>query len=184
MAGNSARSSQDRRRKRVNGEGTIFQRSDNGLWAGSAYVYTTAGVRKRRWVYGRSAEEVMTKLDRLRGNSASGVPVPDKAMTLSEYLDRWLAEVAETKRATTHRGYESVVRLHISPVLGRKRLDRLGASDVRELIAVTRAKCLCCTTASTATAHRRGSAVAQAGAASGIPRSDRFSSSTPCYGTP
>jgi integrase len=134
----------DRRRKRVNGEGTIFQRSDNGLWAGVAYVYTTTGGRKRRWVYGRSADEVRSKLDRLRGNSASGRPVPDKAMTLGEYLARWLAEVAETKRPTTHRGYESAVRLHIVPVLGRKRLDRLAGADVRELIAVCRSRCLCC----------------------------------------
>jgi integrase len=49
------------------------------------------------------------------------------------------------KRATTARGYESAARLHIVPVLGKKRLDKLTGADVdRHLIAVCRQKCLCC----------------------------------------
>jgi integrase len=131
-------------RKRVNGEGTIFRRSDRDLWAGAAYVYTTAGTRKRRWIYGRTFDEVRGKLEQLQGDSARGIAVPDRAITVGEYLNRWLKDVALSKRATTYRGYESAVRLHITPVLGRKRLDRLTAADVRQLIAVSRSKCLCC----------------------------------------
>jgi integrase len=109
-----------------------------------AYVYTTAGVRKRRPVYGRTFEEVRDKLARLQGNSASGVLVPDRAVTVGEYLEVWIARVKENKRATTWRGYESAVRLHIVPVLGRRKLERLTAGDVRQLITVCRSKCLCC----------------------------------------
>jgi integrase len=138
MAGNG------RKRRRVNGEGSIYQRSSDGLWVGSAYVYTTAGIRRRRPVYGRSFDEVREKLDRLKGASANGVAVPDRSMTLGEYLDHWLAEVEKTKRATTHRGYESAVRLHIRPVLGKVSLDKLAGADVRRLVAVCRSKCLCC----------------------------------------
>jgi hypothetical protein len=134
----------DRSRRRVNGEGTIFQRKDNGLWAGVAYVFTTNGVRKRRWVYARSADDVRTKLDKLRGDSANGKLVADGSLTLGEYLDHWLTQAETEKRATTYRGYESAVRLHIRPVLGKKRLDKLGSADVRQLIAVCRSKCLCC----------------------------------------
>jgi integrase len=131
------------RRHRANGEGSI-QRGSDGRWVGSAYVYTTAGVRKRRAVYGASFDDVRHKLDRLKGNSANGVLVPDRADTLGEYLDYWLQEVVAHKRATTARGYESAVRLHIKPVLGAKRLDKLTGADVRRLVAVTRHKCLCC----------------------------------------
>jgi integrase len=134
----------DRRRKRVNGEGSIYQRASDGLWTGMAYVYTTTGVRKRRPVYGRSFDEVREKLDRLKGDSVNGIAVPDRLMTVGEYLDHWLRQVEDAKRATTHRGYESAVRLHIVPVLGSKRLDKLTGADVRRLIAVCRSKCLCC----------------------------------------
>lgn len=132
------------RRNRANGEGSIYQRGSDGRWVGSAYVYTTAGVRKRRSVYGTSFDDVRRKLDKLKGNSANGVLVPDHATTLGQYLDYWLREVVAHKRSTTARGYESAVRLHIKPVLGTKRLDKLTGADVRRLVAVTRQKCLCC----------------------------------------
>lgn len=132
------------RRRRANGEGSIYQRSSDGRWVGSAYVYTNTGQRKRRIVYGASFEDVRVKLDKLKGNSANGVIIPDRQTTVAEYLDYWLREVVSHKRATTARGYESVVRLHVVPVLGKKRLDKLTGADVRHLIAVCRQKCLCC----------------------------------------
>jgi integrase len=135
------------RRRRANGEGSIYQRASDGLWVGMAYVYTTSGVRKRRPVYGHSFDEVRDKLDRLRGNSANGVAVPDRSATVGEYLEHWLARIKEDKRATTWRGYESAVRLHIIPVLGTKRLEKLTGADVRQLVAVSRRKCLCCVNA-------------------------------------
>jgi integrase len=133
------------RRRRANGEGSIYHRASDDRWVGSAYVYTTTGQRKRKPVYGESFEEVRAKLDKLKGNSANGVPVPDRHTTVMEYLTYWLREVVSHKRATTARGYESAVRLHIVPVLGKKRLDKLTGADVRHLIAVCRQKCLCCT---------------------------------------
>jgi integrase len=133
------------RRRRANGEGSIYQRASDNRWVGSAYVYTASGQRKRRPVYGVSFDEVREKLDKLKGNSANGVLVPDRSTSLREYLEYWLREIAAHKRATTVRGYESAVRLHIIPVLGTKRLDKLTGADVRRLIAVCRQKCLCCT---------------------------------------
>jgi integrase len=133
-----------RARKRANGEGTIYQRSSDNRWVGMAYVYTTTGVVKRRPVYGHSFDEVREKLDRLKGNSVNGVAVPDRTITVADYLDHWLTQVKEEKRATTWRGYESAVRLHIVPVLGSVRLEKLTGADVRRLVAVCRAKCLCC----------------------------------------
>lgn len=133
-----------RRSRRVNGEGSIYQRESDGYWVGSAYVHTSSGLIKRRPVYGRSFEEVREKLDELKARSARGMPVPDRRTTVAEFLDQWLADIREDKRATTIRGYESAVRLHIVPALGRKRLDKLSAADVRSFMAGMRIKCLCC----------------------------------------
>ncbi|MCD2198066.1 site-specific integrase [Actinomycetospora endophytica] len=131
-------------RRRSNGEGTIFQRSSDGLWVGSAYVHTSTGEIKRRRVYGNTELAAREKLRKLQADDGAGLPAPDKTYTVGEYLDVWLARVKEEKRATTYRGYESAVRLHIKPLLGRKRLDRLTGADVRQFLARFRAKCLCC----------------------------------------
>jgi integrase len=136
---------EERSHRRANGEGSIYQRSSDNRWVGSAYIYTATGQRKRRPVYGASFDEVRKKLDKLKGDSANGVLVPDRSTNLRDYLEYWLHEIAAHKRATTLRGYESAVRLHIVPVLGTKKLDKLTGADVRHLIAVCRQKCLCCT---------------------------------------
>lgn len=130
--------------RRRNGEGSIYQRASDGLWVGSAYVITTSGERKRKPVYGHSFDEVREKLVKLQERSLAGIPIPERSCTLGAYLDYWLTEVVGDKALTTQRGYESAVRLHIKPILGKKRIDRLGVQDVRHLIAVLRAKCLCC----------------------------------------
>ena len=124
------------RRRRSNGEGSIYRRASDNRWVGSAYVYTATGQRKRRPVYGASFDEVRQKLDKLKGNSANGVLVPDRSTSLRDYLEYWLREIASHRRASTLRGYESAVRLHIIPVLGAKRLDKLTGADVRHLVAV------------------------------------------------
>jgi hypothetical protein len=74
-------------RRRVNGGGSIYHRTSDDRWVGSAYVYTTTGRRKRKVVYGDSFDKVRIKLDNLKGNSANGVFVADHSTTVAEYLD-------------------------------------------------------------------------------------------------
>lgn len=52
-------------------------------------------------------------------------------------LPRSLLEdvVRPNKAPKTYQGYELVVRLHILPVIGRKRLRSLGVADLRDLVA-------------------------------------------------
>jgi integrase len=58
----------------------------------------------------------------------------DQNLTLGEYLDRWLSNSVRcsVKRRTFER-YEEMVRLHIKPVLGAKKLSKLRSADVQHL---------------------------------------------------
>lgn len=134
----------EKRTRRANGEGSIYQRSSDGKWVGSAYVYTSSGQIKRRPVYGSSFDEVRAKLDELKVNSANGVPVPDRTYSVAQWFERWLVAVREERRPTTYVGYENAVRLYIAPGLGKKALRRLTAADVRAFMAGVRERCLCC----------------------------------------
>ncbi len=50
-------------------------------------------------------------------------------------MTHWLEKVVRPNRAPkTHQGYELIVRRHIVPVLGRKRLRTLSVPDVRNLV--------------------------------------------------
>ena len=136
-----------RRTRRRNGEGSIYQRKSDGHWVGAAYVLTTASVYKRKVVYGDSHDDVRAKLTQLVARSEQGIPVPDRSTRIRDYLEYWLAAYVAELRPTTARGYESVIRLHLIPGLGSKRLDKLTAQDVRLFLAGLRQKCLCCASA-------------------------------------
>ncbi|WP_426506705.1 tyrosine-type recombinase/integrase [Dactylosporangium sp. McL0621] len=130
--------------RRRNGEGSVYQRKSDGLWVGAAYVLTTAGVQRRKVVYGESWEAAHGQLVQLVARSQQGIPVPERSWPMRDYLPYWLKVHAEELRAKTLEGYESVVRLHLIPGLGTKRLDKLSAHDVRAFLSTFRQKCLCC----------------------------------------
>ncbi|MGA3155230.1 MAG: tyrosine-type recombinase/integrase [Streptosporangiaceae bacterium] len=131
-------------RKRANGEGTIYQRRD-GRWEGAAYVLTSTGASARVRVYAATRDEARRKLTKLIEQSDQGIPAASGSWTVAEYLAYWLRHVVSVeRRPKTYQGYEGVVRLHIGPALGRKRLAKLTAQDVRSFLVRLRQQCQCC----------------------------------------
>jgi integrase len=127
-------------RKRANGEGTIARRSD-GRYVAAAFVPMVGGGRRRVYVYGRTRGEARDKLDELQRKASDGIPRARERQTVGEYLDYWLAHVVRPeRRPTTYAGYETMVRLHITPLIGTRKLDELGPADVRRMIAALREK--------------------------------------------
>ena len=116
--------------RRGNGEGTIVKRAD-GRWA-AAIIFD--GYR-RKWIYGKTRRDVSDRLRKIRSDVAEGRPVMNERLTMAEYLNRWLYEVAKQRtRPMTWRGYEHLVRLHILPTLGRVRLAKLTPQHVHSLV--------------------------------------------------
>ena len=120
--------------RRANGEGSIWRRTD-GRWVGATYAATNRGGRKRVHVYGKTRSQAREKLTELQRELDRGVRVPVENWTVQQYLEHWLATVVKPNRAPkTHQGYELVVRRHIGPEIGRKKLRMLAVHDVREMI--------------------------------------------------
>jgi integrase len=141
---NDRKPRQRRGHKRVNGEGTIYQRKD-GRWEGAAYVLTAGGTFKRVRVYGRSYDDARKSLTKLVEQSDQGIPIASQSWTVAEYLTYWLEHIVKAeRRPKTYQGYEGVVRLHLIPGLGKKRLNKLGAQDVRVFMTRVRNECQCC----------------------------------------
>jgi len=56
-------------------------------------------------------------------------------MTVAAWMEGWLAAKARTKRASTVRGYESHIRVHIAPRIGDLPLERVNAGHVEAVLA-------------------------------------------------
>jgi integrase len=90
---------------------------------------------KRRVLYARTRAEAARKLtDALRARD-SGELLMSSQQTVGQFLSRWLAESARPSvRPLTYRGYEVNVRLHLVPLLGNIRLDRLTPQHVQAMV--------------------------------------------------
>jgi integrase len=118
--------------KRGNGEGSIWRRKRGG-WCAQYTVYTSEG-RKRRTLYGKTRQQVAAKLSKALADREGGLTFDAGSLTVGEYLVRWLSHsVQDTVSQKTYERYESIVRVHLSPALGRIRLKALTPDHVRGL---------------------------------------------------
>ncbi|QYN16837.1 tyrosine-type recombinase/integrase [Amycolatopsis sp. DSM 110486] len=118
--------------------GTIVARKD-GRFHAAVYVLTPDGGTKRKYVYGKTRDEVKAKRVELLDNNRKGVPSMSSTMQLGDYLDYWVESIVKVERAeSTYAGYETVIRRFIKPHLGKRKMNALTPRDVRALIAKLR----------------------------------------------
>jgi integrase len=109
-----------------------------------AWVTTPAGRRRRKYLYGKTRDDVHDKWIKLLNDARRG-PIATRIPKLGDYLTYWLAEIIEPNRAPyTYATYETLARLYIVPRLGEKRLDRLSVRDVQSWVNALRRSCQCC----------------------------------------
>jgi hypothetical protein len=129
-------------RARANGEGSIYPYK-NG-YAAYAWVTTPNGFRRRKYVYGKTREDVHDKWIKLQQQAAQG-PVATATSTVGAYLDYWLNEIVKPNLAPkTVDIYDLFVRVYIAPGLGAKNLARLSSRDVQTWINKVAKVCQCC----------------------------------------
>ncbi len=123
-----------RTKSRANGDGDVFPRKNK---AGKIASYRGAYVGpdgKRRYVSGKTKEEARKALREARSNADAGLVFDAESLKVGEYLDRWLADsVKDTVRQRTYERYESIVRVHIKPAIGRVKLKALTPAHARAL---------------------------------------------------
>ncbi len=123
-----------RTKSRANGDGDVFPRKNkDGKIVGyrGAYVGPDG---KRRYVSGKSKEDARRKLRAARADSDRRLLFDAENLKVGEYLDSWLTDsVRDTVRQRTFERYESIVRVHIKPALGRVKLGALTPNHVRRL---------------------------------------------------
>jgi integrase len=118
-------------RRRGRGEGNIYQRAD-GRWAARLSAGYERGRRARVWVYGLTRAECASKLATAIRAHQDGILAAPSRLTTGEYLTRWLDDCARPKlRPRTLVSYAQVVRLHITPHLGRVPLQKLTPQQVQ-----------------------------------------------------
>ncbi|HEV8280690.1 MAG TPA: tyrosine-type recombinase/integrase [Candidatus Limnocylindrales bacterium] len=115
-------------------EGTIRERRD-GRWEARVLVTRPDGRRTRRSLLGRSRADVRDKLQAALRAESSGLPATGERLTVGAFLDLWLRDAVRPKvRPKTCTSYASIVRVHLTPGLGRLSLPRLTPQQVQAFL--------------------------------------------------
>ena len=117
-----------------NGESTIYKGAD-GRWHGYVSVgFTLDGKLDRRHVSSKSRGVVVAKVRELERKRDAGTVSETSTPTVAEWLEHWLTTIAPRRvRQRTLESYESAVRRHLIPGIGRHRLDRLRPEHLDQL---------------------------------------------------
>jgi integrase len=122
------------RKQRGRYEGSIYQRKEDGLWIGEVSITPLNGKRQRKRVYGKTKQEVQTKLRTLQATYALGRLTDPEQFTLGDFLSLWLdTESKPTVCQTTLCRYEQHIRLYLKPILGDVLLNKLTPAHVHQL---------------------------------------------------
>lgn len=105
--------------KRDDGAGYVVQCED-GTYRGHVRV---GG--KRYYRRAPTKKALLEKFKKLHEQQSAGLPLSGTP-TVAEWLDHWLTHIAPKRvRPRTLESYADLVRIHITPALGKHRLDRL-----------------------------------------------------------
>lgn len=139
MAMSNKRGDNRMRRKRSNGEGSIYKRKDKSgkliRWEGSVTIgLNENGSLKRKTVSGKTENEVAKKINEIINNLNRGTFIEPSMLTLSEWIDKWFQNyVLPTKKPSTADGYEGMIRRYLKPTLGRIPLSKLRPDHLQSV---------------------------------------------------
>jgi len=124
-----------KRQEREYGEGTIFQRKEDGMYVGRITITDATGKRKPKTVYGKTWDETAAKLDEVLKALAQGLFVATRDQTTEQYFAAWLEDTVKPHLAPrTYEDYADTVKRHIEPYIGKIALDKLTPQDVQRMI--------------------------------------------------
>ena len=120
--------------RRIQGEGSVFQRKD-GRWV--AVITTDEG--KKKTIYRKTQKEALKELQLANQAKMQGTLITARDQKLSEFLTSWLTDTAQPLlREKTYIRYGEIVRLHVVPILGKVTLQKLTPQHLQKLYKAKR----------------------------------------------
>ncbi len=119
--------------RNAKGAGMIRQRSD-GSWEARYTAGRDPGTGKQiqKSVYGKTQKEVRKKLTEKLSQLDGGIYTEPSKITVSAWLDVWLAEYTGNIKERTHILYKGHINTHFKPALGAVKLSALTAPHIQK----------------------------------------------------
>lgn len=122
-------------KRRGNGEGSIYKRKD-GSWMASisAGIDPATGKTKRKTFYGKTRKEAAEKMNKTLHEIKTGSYIELATVTLEQWLTDWLNGRKPHIAESSWNAYDTMIRVHIIPALGKVKLKDLKTRDIQNLL--------------------------------------------------
>lgn len=112
----------------------MVRKREDGRWEGRIVIgHKENGDSIFRYIYADTQKELTAKL-RQNITAYQGVDLTEESkMFLSEWLDKWLEQMASVLRPSTLDHYRRDLEHHVKPYLGQKKLTQITPADLRKL---------------------------------------------------
>src|SRR6266545_6680497 len=115
--------------KRGNGEGSIYQ-DGRGFYRAAI----TLDNGKRRYLSGKTRQDVAARLNTAIETRTKGLPLPGLRLTTARFLSDWLEQtVKPSQKPLTYEKYAQVVKSHVNPAIGSIPLARITPAHVQKI---------------------------------------------------
>lgn len=108
--------------RRAKGEGSLYRKGD--LWAGQVDLGTdSSGKRTRKTVYGQTKDDVRKKIHELTNRLSAGDLLDLPKVSMSSFLDTWLAAQKLNLRPKTYDRYSltlGALKIYLGPIIVSK----------------------------------------------------------------
>ncbi len=88
---------------------------------------------KRFSIYGKTNKDLTTKEQELRKSVEAGIYTDNKNITLDGYFEQWLKNKRVATKGNTLKTYTSYYKKHISPRIGKRKVQKLERREVINL---------------------------------------------------
>lgn len=114
---------------------TVFRH--RGRWCAEVVTggITPTGKPRRTRRYAKTRADALRIERELLTHRDRGMPIPNADITVTQYLTAWLETIETSDRSdNTKIGYESIVKNHLVPHLGRHKLKDLHQTHVNRMV--------------------------------------------------
>lgn len=113
------------------------KRTSRGYFEATITIgYDDSGKRIRKRLRAKTLQGLREKKEQALASKQQGTLTIGRRAKVSDYLADWLERVVKpTADRSTHTRYEQDVRNHLTPMLGRYRLDKLEVQHGQEMVA-------------------------------------------------
>lgn len=111
-----------------------YVEKDGKIYARVTYIDSSGKERQiwRRANNKTDAKEIARQLENQL--KTGGTEAFEHTGNLDQYLDKWLASSKQKVAGRTYQDYVNILRLHVRPPLGKKKLSALRPLDIQELV--------------------------------------------------